>query len=236
MGSSHMPKMTAELLRSYSEAALRNADELFVEASLLHDNEHNARAYFLAIACIEEAGKALLCFDAQKRNLSDPAVCTKLKAKTENHEMKITCALSMWALSSSGSRETALEAALDLIFHLKQGREPSMYSDLRTDPDRVQTPRDVVRSKAAFDCLRLAENCLAYAHRHVSEKIPVKTTSAHDRVFSMKSKNFQEMMSDEDFWWYYISGLETGREDFAEAVLGYERDHVKTGKPFYSKQ
>ncbi len=67
MGSPHTPKMTAEFLRSYSEAALRNADELRVEASLLRDHDHMARAYFLAVACIEEAGEASFGFDAQNR-------------------------------------------------------------------------------------------------------------------------------------------------------------------------
>jgi AbiV family abortive infection protein len=90
-----MPKLTTALLRSYSEAALCNADELLVEASLLRDHGHEARAYFLAVACIEEAGKALLAFDAQNRNLSDPAVCTRLKAAMESHAQKINYALSM---------------------------------------------------------------------------------------------------------------------------------------------
>jgi AbiV family abortive infection protein len=118
VGSPHTLKMTAELLRSYSEAALRNADELLVEASLLRDHDHMARAYFLAVACIEEASKALLAFDAQNRNLSDPAVCTKLKTTMESHAQKINYAFSMWALSSPNQRE-ALKVALDLIFHVK---------------------------------------------------------------------------------------------------------------------
>jgi AbiV family abortive infection protein len=233
VGSPHTPKMTADLLRSYSEAALRNADELLVEASLLRDHDHMARAYFLAVACIEEAGKALLAFDAQNRNLSDPAVCTKLKVSMESHGQKINYALSMWALSSPDQRE-ALKVALDLIFHVKHGREPSMYSDLRTDPDRVQTPREIVRANAARDCVRLAENCLAHAHRHVTEKTPAKFTTAQDRLFTMKSAKFQEMLNTEDFWWYYISRMEAGQQDIAEAVLGYERDHIKTGIAFQS--
>lgn len=234
MGSPHKPNMTAELLRSYSAAALRNADELLVEASLLRDHDHMARAYFLAVACIEEAGKALIAFDAQNRNLSDPAVCTKLKTTMETHAQKINYALSMWALSSPNQRE-ALKVALDLIFHVEQGREPSMYSDLRTDPDRVQTPREVVRADAARDCVRLAENCLAHAHRHVREKTPFSFTSTQDRLFTMKSAKFQEMLNTEDFWWYYISRMEAGQQDIAEAVLGYERDHIKTGTAFRSK-
>nr|WP_306266082.1 AbiV family abortive infection protein [Pararhizobium sp. IMCC3301] len=231
MGSPHLPKLTTTLLHLYSEAALRNADELLVESLLLRDHDHMARAYFLAVSCIEEAGKALLTFDSQHRNLTDPAVCKKLKASMENHGQKINYALSIWAFSSPDPRE-ALRVALDLTFHLKNGREPSMYSDLRNDPERVQTPREIVRATAARDCVRLAENCLALAHRHVSEKIPAKFTTAHDRLFTMKPGKFQEMLSAEDFWWYYISRMEAGQQDIAEAVLGYERDHIKTGTPF----
>lgn len=231
MSSLHTPKMTADLLRAYSEAALRNADELLVEASLLRDHGHMARAYFLAVACIEEAGKALQAFDAQNRNFSDPAVCNKLKAGLESHSQKINYALSMWALSSP-EPSAALKLALDLISHLKRGREPSMYSDLRADPDRVQTPREVVRANAARDCVALAENCLAHARQHVSTKTPAKFTSAQDRLFTMKSAKFQETLNMEDFWWYFISRMEAGQPDIAEAVLGYEHDHIKAGIPY----
>lgn len=231
MGSPHLPTLTATLLHSYSEAALRNADELLAEAALLRDHGHMARAYFLAVACVEEAGKALLAFNPQNRNLSDPAVCTKLKKSMESHGEKINYALSMWALSSPDQRESMKEAS-NIIVHVKHGREPSMYSDLRTDPDRVQTPREVVRDSAARDCVRLAKNCLAYAHRHVVEKTPATFTTAQDRLFTMKSAKFQELLEIEDFWWFYISRMEAGQQDIAEAVLGYERDHIKTGMPF----
>lgn len=235
MGSSKLPELTMKLLQSYSEAALSNADELLAEASLLRDHAHMARAYFLAVACIEEAGKALLAFDAQKRNLSDPAVCTKLKKSMESHGEKITYALGIWALSSPAQRE-ALKVALDLIVHVKHGREPSMYSDLRTNPDRVQTPREVVREGAARDCVRLAENCLSYAHRHMIEKTPANFTTAQERLFTMKSTRFRELLNTEDFWSYYISRMEAGKQDFADAVLGYERDYINKGTPFCNEQ
>lgn len=229
--SQHVPKMTPELLVTYSKGALCNADELLREASLLHEHGHMARAYFLAVACIEEAGKALLAFDAQNRKLSDPAVCTKLKSTMENHAQKINHALGIWAMSRPDPRKE-LEVALDLIFHLSHGREPSMYTDLRANPDRVQTPSEIVRAQAARDCVRLAKNCLAHAHRHVSEKEPAKFTSAQDKLFTMKSAKFREMLNTEDFWWYYIARMEAGQLDTAEAVLGYERDHIKTGTQF----
>lgn len=231
MGSPHLPNLTSKLLQSYSEAALRNANGLFAEAELLRDNAHMARAYFLAVASIEESGKALLAFDAQKRNLSDPAVCTKLNKSMANHGEKITYALGAWALSDTDTRE-ALNAVTDLIYDLKKGREPSMYSDLRTSPDRVQTPSEVVREIAARDCVKLAGQCLAYARRHVIEKTPPKSTIAQDRLLTIKSAKFQDVLSTEDFWWYYISRLEAGQQDFAEAVQGYEREHIKTGTPY----
>lgn len=231
MGSLHHPNLTETLLKSYSEAALENADELLAEASLLCAHGHMARAYFLAVACIEEAGKALLAFDTQMRNLTDPAVCAKLKKSMENHGFKINYALTMWAFDSSDQRK-ALEVALDLIFHIKQGREPSMYSDLRAAPDRVQTPREVVSENAARDCVRLAKDCVAYANRHVIEKTPSEFTNAHDRLFTMKPAKFNELLNTEDFWWYYISRMEAGQQDIAQAVLEYERDHVTTDTPF----
>ena len=235
MGSPHLPTLTTTLLRQYSEAALCNADELLNEAMLLRDHDHMARAYFLAVACVEEAGKALLAFDAQNRNLADPAVCAKLKKSMENHGTKINYALSTWALSSP-DRRSALKVAHDLIFHVKKGREPSMYSDLRTAPDRVQTPREVVHDSAARDCVRIAENCLGYARRHVLEKTPTKFTTTQDRLFTMKAAKFQEMLKKEDFWWYFIARMENGQQDIAEAVLGYERDHMKTGRSFRTKE
>lgn len=231
MGSPHLAKLTPTLLQLYSEAALLNADELLAEASLLSDHDHMARAYFLAVACIEEAGKALLAFDAQNRNLSDSAVCKRLKKSMESHSEKINYALGMWALSSPDQRK-AIMVALDIIVQVKEGREPSMYSDIRTEPDRVQTPREVVRDSAARDCVRLAENCLAYAHRHVTEKTPAAFSTAHDRLFTMKSAKFQELLKTADFWWYYILRMEAGQKDIAEAVQGYERDYIKTGTPF----
>lgn len=226
-----MHRLTDELLRAYSDAALRNAAELLVEATLLRDHNHNARAYFLAVSCIEEVGKALQAHDSQHRNLTDPAVCTRLIAGLENHAHKLNYALSMWALNSSDPR-SGLLAAIDLVIQLKHGRAPSIYSDLRSNPDRAQTPNEVVRSKAAQDCVRLATECIAYAQGHLLEKLPAKFTREQDKMFTMKSGKFQDMLKREDFWWFYIDRMGKGQKDLADAVVDYERDHIATGKPF----
>lgn len=229
------PNLTAELLREYSQAALSNAEELLAEASLLLEHGHMARAYFLAVSCVEEVGKALHSFDAQQRNLADPAVCTRLRNSLENHSQKINYALSIWAMNDRDPR-AAIEVAMDLIGHLRRGREPSMYTDLRSEPDGIQLPREVVRDKAAKDCIRLAEGCVANAKKHLSEKKPQEFTAAHDRLFVMKSRRFQEMLNTEDFWWFLVSRMEEGRHDFAETVLIYDREYVRADKEFRPKE
>lgn len=231
MASPNTPTLTPELLREYSIAASMNATELLAEATLLANHGHWARAYFLAVASIEETGKALQAFHAQNRNLSDPAVTTKLKLSMESHSQKINYAFTVWTVTSQDVRE-ALQIAVDLIINLKRGREPSMYSDIRTDPDRAQLPREVVREQAARDCVRLAADCLAQAVQHIQQNQPPPITQALDKLFTMKEARFRQILNTGDFWWYFIARQEAGNQDWAAAVLGYEKDHVKTGVPF----
>jgi AbiV family abortive infection protein len=90
MTETETPGLTSDLLRDYGLAALANASELMAEATLLHDHGHFARAYFLAVAAIEETGKAFIAFDGRGRKLLDPAVASKLKRALEDHRSKIT--------------------------------------------------------------------------------------------------------------------------------------------------
>lgn len=209
MGTAKTTKWTMSLLKAYSEATARNAQELLQEACLLRDHNHMARAYFLAVSCVEETGKALLVFDAQLRNLSDPAVCKKMQSSMENHGQKINYALGVWAINSPDPR-ASVKVALDLIIELKYGREPSMYTDLSSEPLRVQTPRDIVRSDAARDCVRLAEHCLAYALTHIQDNKPAEFSKAQNNIFTMKSAKYREIANTENFWWYYLSCMEGG--------------------------
>ena len=48
----------------------------------------------------------------------------------------------------------------------------------------------------------------------------------------MKSRKFQEMLNTEDFWWFFISRMEAGLQDIAEAVIVYEREFVQAGRAF----
>jgi AbiV family abortive infection protein len=225
--------LNPELLRSYTDAALDNAAELHAESKLLVVNGHNPRAYFLAIACIEEVGKAMMAFDGQNRKLDNPAVVSKLRKNMEDHSTKITYAFMPMIVASTDQRQ-AVEVALDLMTNLKRGREPSMYSDLRSDPDRAQRPREVVRETAARDCVRLSGDCLAHGVSHVQEKQPQQITRAMDMFFTMKRSDIQKMLKTEDFWWYYIARRERGDLDWAEALIGYYKEHIQPGTLFKS--
>lgn len=237
MGSPDTPKMTEDVLRAFSVVALSNAGELLDEATLLRDHGHSARAYFLAIASIEETGKALLAFNSQQRCLLDPAIRSRLKVAMESHSVKISYALTQWALASAYPNE-ALRTAFELAVSLKHGREPSMYSDLLNDPDQVQLPREVISVDASRDCVRLARDCLAYAQYHVREKTPKKFTTAENKLLTMKPNTFRHILISEDldFWWYYLTLTEAGFQDFSEAVIQYERDYLDLGIKFRPEQ
>lgn len=224
-------KFTVELLREYSAATLQNAAELLEEASFLYEKGHAARAYFLAVASIEETGKSLQAFDAQGRNLGDSAVTSKLRRSMEDHSQKITAAFTPILLTSPNIRE-AVMPVVNLMIHLKRGREPSMYTDIRYPESKIQAPSAMVRDIAAKDCVRLAQDCLMHARKHIAEKMPEVRSPAEDQLYSMKSGQFQKMANTEGFWWHYISQLEAGNKDFAAAAVAYQRDYFSKGKAF----
>jgi AbiV family abortive infection protein len=135
-------QITADLLRTYSVSALANAGELHAEATLLCSHRHFARAYFLAVASIEETGKAFLAFDGQGRCLSDANVASQLQRALEDHPRKIYAAFIPWLIASQNFRDSLL-TAVGLMGDLRRGREPAMYTDILPDSgwyylDRVE--------------------------------------------------------------------------------------------------
>ena len=223
--------ITAELLRQYSDASLCNASELLDEASLLAASSHHARAYFLAVAAIEETGKSLLAFDSQGRNLRDPAVTRKLQKSMEDHQSKIRAAFTGWLMASPVIRDVVMPM-IGLMIDLQHGREPSMYTEIRGNTATVQSPTQVVREIAARDCVRLASQCLAYARKHVSETTPRQWTRQEDELFAMKSTEYQKIMNTENFWWYYIAQAESGQKDFSQSVVRYRKEFLLSDKQF----
>lgn len=224
-------RFTVDLLQEYSLASLNNAAELIEEASLLYERGHIARAYFLAVASIEETGKAWLAFDGQGRNLTDSAVTSKLRRAIEDHHQKIAAAFLPILLLEPDSGE-ALLPVIELMTHLTCGREPSMYVDITYPESKVQLPRGVVRDVAAKDCSRLSRDCLANAQSHLAREKPRARTLDEDRLFSMKSEQLKKIVNIEGFWWYYITQCEAGNRDFAAAVITYQREYLSKGKTF----
>jgi AbiV family abortive infection protein len=224
-------KYSAGLLAAYSSAALQNARELLAEATLLYEHGHYARAYFLAVASMEETGKAFLAFDSQRRNFEDPAVCSKLTLSFLDHKGKINGAFYAW-LNASGDPSEALMPMVNLMVELARGREPSMYTDVRSDTLELKVPSALTRDVAAHDCIRLATACIEHTMKHVAEKEPQSPTRAHDQLFALGTHHLTKLMNTEDWWWFYISEAEAGRRDFAEAVRRYRSEYVAKGRLF----
>lgn len=220
--------MKTQHLAAYSAAALKNGEELSNEAALLYEHGHFARAYFLAVAAIEEIGKAIMAFDAQGRNLNDPAVASKVQRSLADHASKIRSAFIGFLVADP---HKSTEKAVELMIQLQRGREPSMYTD-QSEDGSISVPSIVVRERAAFDCVRLSKHCLASAQNHLSSTSPAQRTRADDQLFALKSSHVSELMNKEDFWWYYISRMEAGKMGYAEAVMQYRQDYALPGKLF----
>lgn len=224
-------RLTIELLRQYSDAALSNATDLVQEATLLEKHGHTSRAYFLAVAALEETGKAILAFDGQGRNISNPEVSHRLKLVFEDHQNKIMSAFTPWLMSATDIRES-VKIAMSLASDLSIGREPSMYTDIQPEGPTVQLPTDVVRNTAAVDCIRLASDSLTHAKSHVQNHSPMKMTGVEDELFSMKPDHLHKLLNTGDFWEYHIIQVEAGNNSFANSVMHYQKNYLSKRKTF----
>ena len=216
---------SGEALAEFSQAAIANAAELAEEASLLAKHNHFARAYFLAIASIEETGKAILLFDARCRNLKDPAIFSRLIKAWSDHGEKITSAFVPWLSTGPEESRRNVLRLNELMIALRNGREPAMYSDIRSDNHKSQLPSHVVREAAAKDCVRLAQDCLASARHHLKTRAPTQYSRDQDRLFALPRPQYLRVMNNPDFWWYFVSEMEAGRKDFAAAIISYREDY-----------
>jgi Sec7-like guanine-nucleotide exchange factor len=116
------------------------------------------------------------------------------------------------------------------MVQLQRGREPSMYTD-QSEDGSVRIPAMVVREAAARDCVVLAQDCLHSARVHLTQA-PAQRSRAEDQVFALKSVQVSDLMNNEDFWWYYISIMEAGKNNFADAVVSYRNSYLLAGKTF----
>jgi len=223
--------LTTELLRDYRDAALVNAQSLLEEATLLLAYKHYARAYFLAVSSIEEAGKAVQSFEGIGRNLKDPAVCQRLKLQFEDHSQKITAAFSPWLQATPDLRDKIMEF-VNLIVNIKFGREASMYTDINAERMIVTTPQMQIRPRAATDCVRLAGTVLSYVRPYAKHSQPKTTKRVQDAFFALRPAAFQKMADTSDFWEFYIARMEAGNTALEAAVTEYNDSFLSKGKLF----
>lgn len=234
MSLSQVPNMfryTVELLSQYSKTALDNAKELIDEAVLLFEHGHLARSYFISVAAIEEIGKSFISYDAQGRNLNDSAVTANIRSSLESHEKKINAAFHASAISSGDLRNELLQL-IDLMIALKYGREPSMYTDINYETLEIKRPKDIVREAAAKDCISLARHCFYKTQTHQQENQPTQRSSDEDAFYGMKRRKQMEIFNNEDFWWFYISTLESGENDVSACIVKYQKEYLGKGKTF----
>jgi AbiV family abortive infection protein len=227
-------QLTPGLLQQNRDAALANAQEWLDEATLLLQHEHRARAYFLAVASIEEVGKAVQAYEGMGRNLKDSAVATRLKVQFDDHEQKISSAFHPWlpGLQGSSSLLQALDEITGLILNVQHGREPAMYTDIHIDGPSVLTPSVSIRPKTAESCVRLARDVLAWVRPYVAQTAPLVKTRAQDALFALRPFVWLKMANTKDFWEYYLSRSQYGDMAIETAATQYHKDYFSKGLQF----
>ncbi len=223
--------LTVEFLNKFEQSALTNAQELIDEANLLYGNKHYARTYFLAVAAIEETGKAHIAYSAKGRNLSDNGLCNKIKQHMDSHSHKITSAFSCWLIKSN-NKQKAIDTCLDLIMHLKSGRELSMYTDVKFADAQISEPSTVIRPVAARDTINVAYNCLLHTKEHIENNAPLKTDTYQDKLLCIPSSKISALYNTKDFWEYYIHNLENGDDNYAKHSVRYHEEYYSKNKLF----
>lgn len=222
--------LSSQLLAEYRDAAIVNAGELIAEATTLLAGGHHARAYFIAVAAIEEIGKAVQAAQGLGRNLSDPAVRTRLQNQFEDHSNKVTSAFIPWMLASTDLRSEVMDF-VNTAIDLQNGRQPSMYVNINPETLVVITPRAAVPQKAAYNSVALAKAILEQA-RPFTQATPQTYTREQDMMFALGSKTFIKMSNTADFWEYYIARMESGDKALENAVADYHQKYFVRGVMF----
>jgi len=216
-----MRQLRKPTLLELSKAALENAGALLSEAEALLENQHFARAYFLAVASIEEIGKSALAFNAAGRDLSNPKVVKAAWDKLLDHKSKIISAFGpSLHLTKKDNLEEAVEASMGLIGDLRRGREPSMYTAILADGS-VQKPNDIVRPVAARDVVRLAKHCLHRATNHLQGGEPPTTSVANDFFYTQSASKIQQIMAHPDFSAFYLERIKGVDISLEEALYAF---------------
>ncbi|WP_016955775.1 AbiV family abortive infection protein [Catenovulum agarivorans] len=208
-------RYTKELLITYREEALKNAGRLIAEAEILNQNGHIERTYFLAVAAIEEIGKAAIIHQSLGRNLKDSAVTYKIKSTLENHAEKINMAFYSTIVTHTNIQDE-INGFIKLMIDLSSGREPSMYTDLNYESLNIQSPHKVIKSTTAKDCLHLSNHCYTSTKNHISTTEPTCYSNSEDAFFSLKKSKVERMFNDENYWWYIIDQFKSGNQDISK--------------------
>ena len=225
-----------EFLTEYENAAIANAQQILKEAKILLAHRSFARAYFLAVASIEETGKAYIAFSSKGRNLSDKGLKERIQKIFESHSQKISSAFIGWITKASNPSES-IKAALELMVHLKLGREKSMYVDAKPD-NSISIPMRVIRPAAAIDSVKVAENCLYHTKQYLSQTSPPSFSSFDEKFFCLRTDKINEIFNTADFGKYILFDLKKEGKHFslAKAIVTYHDRYFCKKMKFSEKE
>jgi AbiV family abortive infection protein len=223
--------LTPGALSSYRDGAIANAEALLEEARVLLAADHHARAYFLAVAAIEEGGKAVQAALGIGRNLRDPAVRVRLQNQFEDHASKLAIAMTPWMLAVPDLPAQAVDF-INKSVDLLNGREPAMYVDIDPGTLAVSSPSTVVPVQVARNCVDFGARVLSFIRPYLTTASAQTYTQDQDIFFALKPATFTKMANSEDFWHFFLERARGGNPALDAAVAAYHRDYLTKGRTF----
>lgn len=127
--------------REWSKKAAENAGQLAVEARLLFDAGHLARAYYLSHMVLEESAKSVLLWSMGENTI--PGVeLPRFKKLLTNHKKKIEFIVKYATANSAELKEKIGDLLPDLVSHINDLKNNTMYVSL--EGDEILTPSDKI--------------------------------------------------------------------------------------------
>ncbi|MBB5517580.1 AbiV family abortive infection protein [Amphiplicatus metriothermophilus] len=234
----HHVTFSNEMLTACQSAAMENAESLYKEAELLLEKKYYARAYFLAVASIEETGKAALAFNALGRKLNDSSVQSRLNVEFQDHHVKIQVAvIALYKALCPAELRGELQSIAHLQASLIHGREPSMYVGFN-EAGELHVPNGVVSCTAAADCVRLAKDCHSQTKKMLKNDKPYAFSDSQDRLFAL-GKKASKVWKEPDFHKYLLVVIENKNlnpdmltTEIPAAIVDYYQRYFCKGRKF----
>jgi|GEM_PF-5228277 len=154
--------MKPTVYREWSEKSAANAQALAEEARILLEVKRLSRAYYLAHMSTEESSKSILLY-SMATSRTPASQLPKIKKLLRNHKKKIEFVVAYAASTSHELTEKLHGLQADLIAHINDLKNDSMY--VSCEENAILTPEERISDIPVSNHVEAAEYLAFVANR-----------------------------------------------------------------------